>query len=352
AGDNISGDSSAAGGGVDIVRTTVDYSAAGDQVEILVAATGTAAIDLTGNASANTLAGNDGINILDGGAGADVLAGGLGNDTYYLDNAADNISGESSAAGGGIDIVRTMVDYSAASDYVEVLVAAIGTAAIDLTGNTLINTLTGNDGANILNGGTGADILRGGLGNDSYVVDNAGDDIDGESSASAGGIDAVTSSITWSIASDYVENLTLAGTAAIDGTGNKLANTITGNAGANTILGAAGADVLTGGAGADKFAYAAAPESTLAAMDRITDFTRGTDKLDLSRLDGNAGLTGHQDFTFIGSKAFSANATGQLRFALESGKVMLYGSTDADATAEFAVHVAGATTLGSSDFVF
>ncbi|MDB5751717.1 MAG: hypothetical protein JWP65_2138 [Ramlibacter sp.] len=31
---------------------------------------------------------------------------------------------------------------------------------------------------------------------------------------------------------------------------------------------------------------------------------------------------------------------------------MLYGSTDADATAEFAVHIAGATTLTASDFLF
>jgi hypothetical protein len=98
--------------------------------------------------------------------------------------------------------------------------------------------------------------------------------------------------------------------------------------------------------------FAAAAESTLASLDKITDFTRGSDKIDLSHLDGNGSRAGHQDFSFIASKAFSANATGQLRFAVDSGKVMLYGSTDADATAEFALHIGGTTTLGASDFVF
>ena len=113
-----------------------------------------------------------------------------------------------------------------------------------------------------------------------------------------------------------------------------------------------GADQLTGGGGADRFIYGSVADSTLKALDRIADFSRGSDKIDLSGLDGNAGKSGHQDFSFIGSKAFGANATGQLRFAVESGKVMLYGSTDSDATAEFAVSIGGASTLAASDFVF
>jgi Ca2+-binding RTX toxin-like protein len=48
-----------------------------------------------------------------------------------------------------------------------------------------------------------------------------------------------------------VETLTLTGSAAIDGTGNDLANTITGNAAANRLTGGGAADSLTGGAGAD-----------------------------------------------------------------------------------------------------
>ncbi|HEY8360522.1 MAG TPA: calcium-binding protein [Ramlibacter sp.] len=302
---------------------------------------------------ADRLNGLDGTDTLDGGLGADLLAGGLGDDTYHLDDAADNISGESSLSGGGIDTVITSVDYSASRDYVENLQAATGTASIDLTGNQLANALVGNSGRNILDGAAGADVLSGGKGNDTYRLDNMGDNISGESSASSGGIDTVITSIDYSASRDYVEYLVAAeGTAGVDLRGNQLGNRLTGNAGTNILEGAIGADTLTGGSGADRFVFDSALDSTLAALDRITDFTRGSDKFGLSGLDGNAGQAGHQDFAFIGSKAFSADATGQLRFTVETGKVMLYGSTDADATAEFAVQVDGLTTLAAADFLF
>jgi Ca2+-binding RTX toxin-like protein len=82
-----------------------------------------------------------------------------------------------------------------------------------------------------------------------------------------------------SLASAYQE-LILTGTAAINGMGNAMANTLIGNSGANVLNGGAGADLLTGGAGADTFKVAAFSDSLLAGFDRISDLVIGTDKID------------------------------------------------------------------------
>jgi len=66
-----------------------------------------------------------------------------------------------------------------------------------------------------------------------------------------------------------VENLTLTGAAAINGTGNAGNNVITGNSGNNILNGGAGLDTLTGGAGNDVFLFQFS-QSTVANPDRIT----------------------------------------------------------------------------------
>lgn len=65
-------------------------------------------------------------------------------------------------------------------------------------------------------------------------------------------------------------------TAANTLTGSDNADTIIGGAKADTITGGAGADTLTGGNGNDIFVFNAATESTLAKMDKITDFSANT----------------------------------------------------------------------------
>jgi Ca2+-binding RTX toxin-like protein len=257
---------------------------------------GTAAIDGTGNAKDNLILGNFGANRLDGGAGADTLQGGDGNDVYIVDNLNDVVSEE---GGSGIDLVESTVSFilddAGGKSLIENLTLT-GSADTNGTGNALDNiilgnaarnalagldgsdTLSGGGGNDTLAGGTGIDILRGDVGNDelrgdsgndlldggtgndvmaggedsdTYVVDSAGDVID---ETGVSGKDLVQSSISFDLSKvTGIEDLTLLGTGAINGTGNNGDNRITGNAGNNVIDGGAGRDTMLGGAGNDTF---------------------------------------------------------------------------------------------------
>jgi Ca2+-binding RTX toxin-like protein len=90
--------------------------------------------------------------------------------------------------------------------------------------------------------------LHGGQGDDTYVLGAATHD----TIIDAGGTDTVSSTITRSLA-DYptIDNLTLLGTANINGTGNALSNILSGNDGSNVLTGNGGDDVFYGMGGND-----------------------------------------------------------------------------------------------------
>lgn len=121
----------------------------------------------------------------------------------------------------------------------------------ELQGGDADDRLDGGAGNDTLNGGTGADTLIGGRGNDAYWVDNLNDLII-EASKKAGEIDTVHSEVSWRLDAN-LENLILAGTASINGTGNTLANSLSGNDADNVLDGKAGADTLIGGLGNDTY---------------------------------------------------------------------------------------------------
>ena len=222
-------------------RDTASYAAATGGVIVSLAVTGAQATgegndtltgfeNVIGSAFNDTLTGDGGDNVLTGGAGNDVLDGGAGSDTA------------SYATASGAVTVNLATGTSSGAHGADTLIGIE-----NATGSALADTLTGNAGANVLDGGAGADSMAGGGGDDRYIVDNAADLV---TEAAGAGTDTVVAFIGHTLASN-VENLELGGAAALNGTGNALANRLTGNAAANQLLGQAGNDVIDGGAGDD-----------------------------------------------------------------------------------------------------
>jgi Ca2+-binding RTX toxin-like protein len=295
-----------AGEGTDSISSSVTYSLADlPNIENLTL-TGTAAIDGTGNAANNIIGGNSGNNTLNGGSGNDTLIGGLGNDTYIVDSTKDLIVENS---GEGIDTIFSSVTYSlAALPNIENLTLA-GTGGISGTGNAANNLITGNNGNNTLNGGSGNDTLIGSLGNDTYIVDSTTDTI----VENAGeGTDSISSSVTYSLADlPNIENLTLTGTAAIDGTGHAGNNSITGNSGNNSLNGGAGNDTLNGGASIDTLIGGLGNDTY--TIDSTTDTIienagEGTDTISSSVTFSLVALSNIENLTLTGTAAI--NGTG------------------------------------------
>jgi Ca2+-binding RTX toxin-like protein len=254
--------------------------------------------NLVGTAAADTLIGFGGGDILTGNGGSDKMFGGDGNDRFVL-NGAYHDGGEVIDGGRGVDTLDlSAVSYASlpgtigsiqvdlAAQFIATNLTTPATGAWSATssrvvgvenviGSTGNDTITGDKNANVLDGRGGADKMAGGLGSDTYVTDG-GDTI---TEAAGAGTDTVQSSVAYALGAN-LENLTLTGSSAINGTGNTLANVMTGNTAANMLNGAAGTDTLngmlgndtlTGGANADNFVFNTALNAST-NRDTITDF--------------------------------------------------------------------------------
>ena len=218
--------------------------------------------ELRGLGGNDRLTGSTGADVLDGGTGRDTLIGGAGNDTYVVDTAGETIT---ESSGAGTDSVRSSISWTLGTNLENL--ELLGTSPINATGNSAANVLIGNSAANVLNGGSGADSMSGGAGDDTYVVDNVADMVTENADE---GLDLVQSSVTFTLGAN-VENLTLTGTGAVNGTGNALANTIVGNSAGNTLNGGAGHDTLIGGAGNDTYVADDAGDVIIEAAGAGTD---------------------------------------------------------------------------------
>jgi len=193
-----------------------------------------------------------------------------------------------------------------------------GMRMVALKGN---DTLIGSSISDQLYGYDGNDVFKAGKGDDRIFAYNGNDTLNGEA-----GDD-------WLIAGNGKDKLH-------GGSGNDVLN------------GGLGRDVLGGGTGADLFLFVVPEESPLASSSRdvIVDFSRSQrDKIQLDVMDADTKKAGDQDFTFIGTKAFTA--AGQIRYEKKGGDTFVYGNVDADKTAELAIVIDASINLKASDFI-
>lgn len=284
--------------------------------------------------------------------------------------ASDYLPGSQYSGLGGEDhvILASTLEAAAAAGYDTTIAFDAGAGNDTLLGGAVDDLMKGGGGNDALDGGLGADRMDGGTGDDIYYVDNVGDVVAEKLDE---GIDSVFSSVSLTLKSN-VENLTLTGAAVADGTGNDLANIIVGNeaanivsgrdgndvlsggGGADQIDGGLGADIMTGGEGNDRFIFRSAAEIGGVAgqsSDFITDFQKGSDKIDLSRLDALPETVANDAFTFVGTAALTA--VGQVHYVQDVAANVTYIEAMITGTdgPDFQLVVAGLHSFTTTDIV-
>ena len=287
-------------------------------------------------------AGNDTI-IHNAGIASDmIIAGGDGSDTLRILGGANiNVSGNTNfaisdietinlnAAGGGLQMSAAQfngdnafaltgtaaatdimtITGSAAADTINMSGVTVTNASTNVTGGAGDDTITGTAGVDVISGGAGSDAISGGTGTDTVSFAGAANTTDTgtqvgvvvnlgttalTSSAIAIATGDLTANSTSSVAantSHYLYATAVATNSAVSDTLNSMENVvgsqgtdyIVGSAGANSIDGDAGRDTVTGGLGADTFVFAAGDSGqTITTADVITDYTTGTDLIDVT----------------------------------------------------------------------
>lgn len=339
-----------AGEGIDMVRSSVDFTLP-DHVENLTLF-GNASRNATGNELPNIIVGNSGNNVISGGGGNDILTGGGGADTFVFarGDGSDIITDFEN----GIDVVRlddygfsTFEEVHAAmkqvGDDTHLILSSFETLVfrdvevsqfteddfllprIPPESQAWIRANIGTDGADTMYGsasnerfeGKGnADIYKGGMGDDTYLVDNAEQQV---IELPGQGIDTVESYISYMLP-DNVENLKLLNPGTT-GTGNELANRIIGSDGDDVLNGKGGNDYLFGGAGNDTFVFEAGN-----GTDTVADFTSNAEEQDMLR------------FVGYGEGAYLSNSGDVWRIHYSGG--------------EETVYLTGVTSLAPTDYEF
>lgn len=302
----------------------------------------------------------DAIGIVGDGGGVDTITGGNKGDTITIGGGVDTVN-----AGAGNDLVAVLaqangshVNGGADTDTLRIASGSVtlgtitGFEAIDMTAGTTL-TLTGSQ----FTGGFAKNSALSGTGT---IVVNLGvaEWLFGSQMTGGAGI------VFQINGNSGNENIKAALGAAnvifgFDGNdfirGGQLADTIDGGDGVDKITGLGGADVLTGGLGGDQFRYLLTSDSgTGANADQILDFTSGSDRIDFRLLDANPALAGRQTVTYIGTDAFHAAGSAEVRWEDLGADLRIFVDLDGNGTSDMEMLLVGAgnQTLAATDFMF
>jgi len=270
-------------------------------------------------------------------------------------------SGTVTQAAGGSNTVSNTTGWTGSSDAITVnvgsaLAAGAFTQSLTATGietatitNTEISTTNsartvGVTGANL----TTATVTSAGTGTITFV--GGGTAMTELDMSGVSGATAFTASTSNTKSTGFTFK---AGAKASTLTGLTGADTLVGGAGADTITGATGIDTLTGGGGADTFVYAAnasgAVVSSLAASDTITDFTTGTDKIQIAQT--LTAFLGNYSTVSQAQAAAAADGRGNLAYFV-TGEELLYvvaATNGVAATTDTVIKLSGVTSVASAD---
>ncbi|MEM7210352.1 MAG: Ig-like domain-containing protein [Pseudomonadota bacterium] len=321
----------AANEGYDRMLSSVSIASLAANVEA-ANLTGSANLNLTGNAGDNWLNGNSGNNTLNGGngndrldgnAGDDLLIGGLGNDVLEGGGGTNTFAVGTNS---GADLV---LDFDVRVDLIDLrnvgqtfsdlilldlggrtlIQHAGGTVVLNgvsppqltvanfiessstpkpptVTGTELDDNLTQLSGPVNINGLGGNDLLRafvgdatlsGGQGDDVYHVYETGTVIIEELGE---GVDLVYTSVDLTLA-DNVENARIVASGSEELQGNALDNELTGGSGDNLIDGLDGIDRISGKAGSDSIVGGTGNDVLFGGADADQFIFKGPDGIDL-----------------------------------------------------------------------
>lgn len=316
----------------------------------------------------------------EGGLGNDLLSGGDGYDVFYIE-AVDGVDTVDGGLGGnGIVLNRSSTTANLLIDLRD------GGGGRDIGDGTVLTNIwegniaggSGNDtirgaGDNGITGGAGNDVitmagesgagLYGGAGQDTFILARPGEDVRIDLLATT----YWSAGLVFDNSFEGFENATGDSghdTISGDGGANKLmggagndvlagaagADTLVGDDGADRLQGGAGADLLFGGNGGDRFVFQAASDSNITlGSDRIRDFVKGSDRIDLAAIDAIAGGVFNNKFILIAGTVFGGHA-GELLVKTTLSTTTISGDTNGDRVADLTIVLSGSHALVAGDF--